>query len=189
MRTQAQIISGLLSDDGQCWESADGVNLADLCKSHGARVERHEQDDSKLRYVFPDDSVITVLGDGWDYGFADCWCWAEVGHNDDCPLFCVEIDGRDYTEDAARDNVSPLDMRDEVEPGCRFWTIEPSDEDGETTGERWTMGVWPDGRGAICYGGNSHWGDWSEYDGELLLDDTDDDGVRIRVGLDGIAIK
>lgn len=51
--------------------------------------------------------------------------------------------------------MSANDQRDALEPGC--WTAgiyyQPAGQRGQIT-------RWPNGRGAICFGGDSHWGDW-----------------------------
>ncbi|GAA5514755.1 hypothetical protein Dcar01_03516 [Deinococcus carri] len=60
----------------------------------------------------------------------------------------------------------PLDQGTELETGCETWGIL------YTGGQRGQMTRWPNGRGAVCFGGDSEWGDW---DGEIL---TTDDGTR-----------
>lgn len=83
--TTAQTISALLSDDGQCWDTDDGVNFDDLCEAQGGRNEYREgHRGGSYRYAFHDGSALTVHGDGWDHGYSDCWCWAGAGHTDGC---------------------------------------------------------------------------------------------------------
>ena len=81
--TRAEAISALLHDDGQCWESDDGRGLDELCSEH-TRRDVHGRD--TYRYVFSDGSVITVAGDGWDLGYAGCYCWHGAGHHEDCEV-------------------------------------------------------------------------------------------------------
>ena len=63
----------------------------------------------------------------------------------------------------------PIDQGLEITPGCITWGImyEPG-------GQRGQMTAWPDGRGALCLGGDSAWGDW---DAELTTLYTDPDGI------------
>lgn len=59
--------------------------------------------------------------------------------------------------------------------GCETWLI---DYDGGTG----RMTCWPNGRGAVWWGGDSHWGHWTERDGEdvLVLDELrSDDNVVV----------
>ncbi|MFN7132393.1 MAG: hypothetical protein ACK4N5_09930 [Myxococcales bacterium] len=77
--TAAQQVAARLGDDGMSFRTADGQSLRELADAHGARVQHGT--DSSERYVFPDGSVITAVGGGWDFGFSDCWCWQGAGHN------------------------------------------------------------------------------------------------------------
>ncbi len=62
-----------------------------------------------------------------------------------------------------RDTMSANDQARALEPGCETWAITYG------SGQRGQMTRWPNGRGAVCFGGLSLWGDW---DGEVLrLDD------------------
>lgn len=73
----------------------------------------------------------------------------------------------------AKENVSCLDQRDALELGCETWGITYEG------GQRGQMTVWPNGRGAICTGGDSDYGDWDEADRQLTLDERDEDGDAI----------
>ena len=92
--------------------------------------------------------------------------------------------------EAAHDECPTIDIRNELSPGAEYWTGrgEP-DEEGYYNGPYPILASWPNGRGAICYGGDSNWGDWvtdSDSDSrELLLDDVDDDGGPIRYDEEG----
>jgi len=67
-----------------------------------------------------------------------------------------------------------IDQAAELAPGCKTW---PITYEG---GQRGQMTVWPDtGRGAICQGGESAYGDWDEETRTLTLDAPDDDGDPI----------
>jgi hypothetical protein len=61
-----------------------------------------------------------------------------------------------------RETVAALDQRAELVAGCETWAIY---YDG---GQRRQMTVWPDARGAVCWGADSQWGDWRG--GHLHLD-------------------
>jgi hypothetical protein len=61
-----------------------------------------------------------------------------------------------------RDNVYALDQAEALEPGCETWGITCAG------GQRGQMTRWPNGRGAICRGGDSDWGDW--HGDTLILD-------------------
>jgi hypothetical protein len=76
----------------------------------------------------------------------------------------------------------PIDMGEELRPGCLVWNVIAD------SGEGGWMAVWPDtDRGAICWGGNSIWGDWDDTDKVLVLDEEAADGRRILVHEDGTA--
>lgn len=70
--------------------------------------------------------------------------------------------------DDAREACIALDQRRELEPGCETWDITYA---GGQSGQ---MTRWPNGRGAICRGGNSDWGDWA---GDTLILDS---GERVN---------
>ena len=89
--TTAQTISALFGDDGQCWQTeytaGEGLDesLDALCERNRGRCEyRDGHGTDTYRYTFADGSVITVAGDGWDYGYVGCFCWQGVGHSDEC---------------------------------------------------------------------------------------------------------
>lgn len=67
--------------------------------------------------------------------------------------------------DVARESCQAIDQRKELIVGCRTWDT--------TTG---SMTVWPNGRAAVCFGGDSVWGDWDDKSRTLK---TDDGGVII----------
>jgi hypothetical protein len=67
---------------------------------------------------------------------------------------CIEV--TEDNLDEARDACAAIDQENELIPGARTWGIL---SDG--TGERGQMTRWPNGRGAICNGGDSIWGDWA----------------------------
>ncbi len=83
--TTAENIANSFDNDGQCWE-VDGVTFTDACEA--ANPSRTVEFD-KIRYEFPDDSVLTVCGDGWDHGFLGCMCWRDADHGrhgDECEV-------------------------------------------------------------------------------------------------------
>lgn len=71
--------------------------------------------------------------------------------------------------ETAKTAMSVNDQRDELVIGCDTWpiTYDPGQQGGQMT-------RWPNGRGAICLGGDSDWGDWG--DDVLTLDNPSEDG-------------
>ena len=65
----------------------------------------------------------------------------------------------------ARERCRAGDQADELIPGCATWGIKYQG------GQRGQMSRWPSGRGAVCFGADSLWGDW-QSDGTLALDDS-----------------
>ncbi len=84
--------------DGQKFETADGVTLADLCERYGASVgygrtewseggdaritrqisrSEHTSDDP-IRYVFEDGSAIVAAGAAWDIEGDEPFSWRGV---------------------------------------------------------------------------------------------------------------
>lgn len=80
-KTQAELISVQFGDDGLCFTNNVGTPLALICNELAA--DRSESGDA-IRWTFPDGSVITAVGGGWDFGYDDCFCYRGAGHNDDC---------------------------------------------------------------------------------------------------------
>ena len=70
---------------------------------------------------------------------------------------------------AMRDTL-PGDQAKEIEIGCRTWPITYG---GSCRGQ---MTVWPTGRGAVEFGGDSIWGDWAEGEQRLYTEDYDEAG-------------
>ena len=93
-------------------------------------------------------------------------------------LDVITIDTESDLEDA-REEVSTVDQADLLVVGCQTWGVIQAD------GNRGQMTIWPNGRGAVCYGGDSDWGDWDPEAETLTLDATDDDGDVIRVDMCG----
>jgi hypothetical protein len=81
----AEVFSAELDDDGTRFETQDGITFASLAGLlKGKREERMSGISDVVRIVFPDDSVITAVGGGWDFGYRWCWCWQGVGHEPNC---------------------------------------------------------------------------------------------------------
>ena len=61
------------------------------------------------------------------------------------------------------------DQASELVIGCETWGIiyQPG-------GQRGQMTRWPDGRGAVAFGGDSQWGEW--FGNILVLDESDPEG-------------
>lgn len=76
--------------------------------------------------------------------------------------------------ETVKSEMTALDQIKDVEPGCETWAITYEG------GQRGQMTVWPKtGRGAICFGGDSEWGDWDVNARTLHLDEPDTDGNTI----------
>lgn len=85
--TTAQKISQLLNDDGQRFEAADGTDIDTLCQRAGGRQEWRDgyRTGDVYAWRFDDGSSIVGGSAAWDIGVSpDCYCWAGVGHSDDC---------------------------------------------------------------------------------------------------------
>ena len=84
----AQKIADFFDNDGQYFETGE-FQLVDVCKKQSVRVDRRDTSsavDGSQRYIFADDSAITVHEDAWDLGFVDCWCWQSAPDVDNCPV-------------------------------------------------------------------------------------------------------
>lgn len=59
----------------------------------------------------------------------------------------------------------PIDQAAEAVVRCETWSFyyQPGNQAGQFT-------VWPNGRGAVFFGGNSLWGDWDDNHNVLHLD-------------------
>lgn len=80
-QTQADQIAARYQDDGQVFRDAEGIELTEALRKAGASVDRRDGSGDVVRYTLPDRSVITVAGDAWDLGYADCYCWQGAGHD------------------------------------------------------------------------------------------------------------
>jgi len=75
--------------------------------------------------------------------------------------------------DEAKENCCSCDQARELRPGCETWGIiyPPGNQRGQMT-------RWPNGRGAVCFGCESEWGDWEsewgDWEGDLLHIDNED---------------
>jgi hypothetical protein len=71
----------------------------------------------------------------------------------------------------------PPDQMAELVPECITWGFLYGE------GQRGQMTIWPNGRGAVEWGGDSHWGQWDDDRMVLILDDgvgiVDKDGRMI----------
>lgn len=67
--------------------------------------------------------------------------------------------------ETACEECSATDQADQLVPGCETWLIpyQPGNQYGQ-------MSRWPDGRGAVAFGGDSAWGDWDDR-GILITDE------------------
>lgn len=65
--------------------------------------------------------------------------------------------------DEIRESMPARDQAEHLEAGCETWGVTYEG------GQRGQMTRWPSGRGAVCTGGASIWGDWTAT-GHLLAD-------------------
>ena len=74
----AHEIADLFDGDGQCFETAAGRELTEVCDKQSVSVSR---DYDKARYNFQDGSAIVIVGSGWDLAAPGCdaYCWEDVG--------------------------------------------------------------------------------------------------------------
>ena len=73
--TTAERIAGLLGDDGERWETDDGVTFDDLCAEAGA-VRIRDSARELTRYEFPDGSAIVAGVGAWDIEGDKPFSWA-----------------------------------------------------------------------------------------------------------------
>ena len=104
--TVAEVVSMHYGNDGQQWYAHDdspvsgSPDLGDVCVALGARVEWRDgyRTGSHHRYVFADGSAIRACDQYWDVGYADCWCWRDIGHDG---TDCHQSDHNDPVNDRA----------------------------------------------------------------------------------------
>lgn len=91
--TIAEQIAAALGNDGQQWETRDGIAFATLMHEQDANATWRDgwMVGDVVRYEFRDGSVITEAGDAWDIGYPDCFCWQGAGHSDDCWALTVDL--------------------------------------------------------------------------------------------------
>lgn len=90
--TTAQKIANRLNNNGQVWETKDGVSFSDLIAKAVPQIDyRDGYGTDVIRYTFDDGSVITEAGAGWDFGYADCYCWQGAGHTELCDMVPIEL--------------------------------------------------------------------------------------------------
>lgn len=84
--TQAEKFAKLFNDDGQCWETKEGIGFDEMMEKFKIREEwKHgHRAGMVVRHVFPDGSVITSSGGAWDFGYEKCFCWVGGGHTEEC---------------------------------------------------------------------------------------------------------
>lgn len=73
--TKAEQFAALFNNDGQTWLTGCGRYWDQVADEMCASVEIRRRDDA-MRLTFSDGSVIVAVGDAWDLGFSDCWCFA-----------------------------------------------------------------------------------------------------------------
>ncbi|MBF0107687.1 MAG: hypothetical protein HQL76_00735 [Magnetococcales bacterium] len=86
MTTIAEKTAQAFGHHYRTFHSAEAGNLVDVCAGQAVRTVTEF---GKKKFVFPDDSAIT-MGDGqWFIGYGDCFCNAQEGHHPECPGFRV----------------------------------------------------------------------------------------------------
>jgi hypothetical protein len=76
MQTYAERFSDLMGNDGQTWQSTDGIDFLELARDMGAYQQwEHEHIGARVRYVFPDGSAIVEAGDAWDFEGGAPFSW------------------------------------------------------------------------------------------------------------------
>lgn len=76
---------------------------------------------------------------------------------------CITVTAENL--ESVKDEMSCVDQSTELAIGCLTWGIYYA---GQNRGQ---MTVWPDGRGAVEFGGPSLWGDWDSKTETLTTDD------------------
>lgn len=76
--TVAEEVAAIFNSDGTIFEDSEGRTLDEVAEAYSG--ERSRVRDGHYRWVFPDGSILAVNGVAWDFGFADCWCFAGNGH-------------------------------------------------------------------------------------------------------------
>lgn len=85
--TEAEAIADQFGEDGLCWEAEDGQDLETVLRSQSVSVDHRDGRgvDGPVRYTMYDGSCIVTTSAAWDVGMsAACYCWAGVGHDDNC---------------------------------------------------------------------------------------------------------
>lgn len=81
--TLAQQLADLLGNDGLRFRADDGRDFDEIVAALGGSTVEWRDGywaGHVFRHVLRDGSVITVAGDAWDLGFAECYCWQGEGH-------------------------------------------------------------------------------------------------------------
>lgn len=121
METIAAIIARRFDNDSLVFQTAQGESLGVLCDERSVRIDEAF---GKKRFIFNDNSAIT-MGDGrWYVGFANCFCNRGDGHFQGCandePVEILLPDvATAQTEEIV---VAPLPQSEEL-PGLPAFTI------------------------------------------------------------------
>jgi len=79
--TKAQLVAEILD----YWEFKGINEIADICqKMAGDEGVDQSWESESTRYMFSDDSAIVISGPCWDFGYTDCFCMADTGHDENC---------------------------------------------------------------------------------------------------------
>jgi len=83
MKNIAEKIAQQFDYDGMCFETETGVNLDAVCAKQACSIE-HADGGSIVRFTFSDASILTIAGDGWDFGHSCCFSWFGGDHEYTC---------------------------------------------------------------------------------------------------------
>ena len=81
MKTTAQKIATRFHNHGQIFTDKFGKSIEDVCDGMAVTTEKEA---NWQKYIFKDDSIITIAGGGWDFGFSCCHGWQGAGHTLEC---------------------------------------------------------------------------------------------------------
>lgn len=127
--TTAEKISAQFDDDGACFFDAHGNDIREVMASEAVEIKWRDGYNcgSTVRYTFADDSAILVCGEGWDYGYTDCFCWHNEndpqpdGHGRDC-VARIELHDAPYFASILRELPDVSDRQGK-------WIVQRDDDD------------------------------------------------------------
>lgn len=88
-QTIAEKIADQFEEDGEIFENKRGDDLIEVLLDHDPHPTTK---DDNTRYVFDDDSAITISSGCWDIGYSCCYGWQNNRHHDECESNMPKID-------------------------------------------------------------------------------------------------